>query len=146
MNSHRVFAAALLAFATSVDAQVGLQQSHIEGNVPSSEAFAGFLERDLVSYFKIAGTPGVTAAEYKLLREAPTQSGVAFPKYYAWVKVFAGSLSITEGAVRLAAVNRTGFEVTNFLSATQIRAAPNEVAKVFPSALVPLVLERAGVK
>ena len=146
MRSHYVLAAVMLVLVTSVSAQVGMQPSHIEGKVPPSEAFERLLKRDLILYFKSAGTPGATAVEYKLLREASTQSGVEFPKYYAWVKVFAGGRLATEGAVRLAAVNRTGFEVTSVLAAVQIKAAPNEVPKVFPGALVPLVLERARVK
>ena len=114
--------------------------------MPPSAAFERLLKRDLILYFKSAGTPGVTAVEYKLLREAPTQSGVALPKFYAWVMVFEEGRLATEGAVRLAAVNRSGFDVTSFLTAVQINASPNEVPKVFPRALVPLVLERAGVK
>lgn len=142
----RLFIALILAALAPALAQTSLQQSHIDGNVPPQESFAVLLKRDLLSFFQAANAPGATSAEYRLLRDAPTQSGVGFPKFYAWVKVLAGSTVIQEGAVRLAAVNRTHFEVTDFPSEQKVKTSPREIGNVFPAALVPTILERAGVK
>lgn len=139
--------AAFFVFASvPAVAQFELQQSHIEGNVPPPESFESFLNRDLLVYFKASGTPGATTVTYKPLRNGPTQSGVSYPKYYLWVKVFSGSKLSQEGAVRVAAVERTHFEVTNFMSKARIHSAPAEVSNDFPAALVPSVLSLAGVK
>ena len=136
----------LLLFSMSAFAQSPLtdvQASHIDANVPPPGSFDAFLKRDLLAYFHVAG---VSAAEYKLLRDEPTQSGVAYPKYYLWVKVRSGNSMIHEGAVRVAAIERERFEVTSFLSRSKIQSAPSIVGEVFPSALVPLVLSLAGIK
>lgn len=143
----RTTVVSLLAIAvTSVFAQSSLQQSHIEGNVPPQELFTEFLSRDLLAFFRAGQMPSADSIQIKLLRSSPTQSGVSFPKFYAWVKVLSGSKVLQEGAVRVAAVNRTHFEVTRFLSIAQLKANPNEVGSVFPSALVPVILEKAGAK
>ena len=127
-------------------AQPSVQRSHIEANVPPQQSFEAFLNRDLLSFFKSTSVPDATRVQYKLLRDGPTQSGVAFPKYYAWVEVFVGSNRTQEGAVRLAAVNGDHFDVTHFFAAQQIRTRASEVAAVFPPPLVPAVIERAGAK
>jgi len=140
---------ALASVAPMVSAQPfidGIRQSHTEANVPAEKQFNAFLKRDLLSYFKREVGPATTAVEYQLLRSAPTQSGVASPKYYLWVRAVAGSALAQEGAVRVAAVGQTHFEVTNFMPATSIREQPNQVSAVFPAALVPLVLSKAGAK
>ena len=67
-----------------------------------------------------------TSVRYELLRKEPTQSGVAYPKYYAWVTMDT-SAGPVEGAVRLAAVDRERFEVTDFCSSSDIRTNPGGV-------------------
>ncbi len=124
--------------------QFTVQESHIIGNVPSPRLFEQFLRRDLLAYFKSSGFAGATAIEYQLLRKEPTQSGVANPKYYAWVKVFAGTTLQQEGAVRVAAVEQRFFEVTNFLSKIEILQRPDEAGKTFQAALVPAIVAHAG--
>lgn len=124
--------------------QFAVQESHIIGNVPSPQLFEQFIRRDLLSYFKSSGFAGATAVEYELLRKGPTQSGVANPKYYAWVKIFAGNTLQQEGAVRVAAVEQRFFEVTNFLSKIEILQRPDEAGKFFPAALVPAIVAHAG--
>ena len=62
-------------------------RSHIEANVPAPEQFRALLTRGLEAYFHAAGAQPVRA-DYQLLRDQPTQSGVAHPKYYAWVRIF----------------------------------------------------------
>ncbi|MEQ1793385.1 MAG: hypothetical protein ABL970_04260 [Nitrospira sp.] len=147
MKKHLRLTVALLACApVPLAAQPDLQQSHIEANVPPLESFEGFLDRDLLAYFKASGIQTATAVVYKPLRNGPTQSGLSYPKYYLWVKVLLGSKVVQEGAVRVAAVEYTHFEVTNFMSKTQIQEAPSSVGSVFPVALVQSVRSLAGAK
>jgi hypothetical protein len=138
--------ATLALFCSQSLAQWNVQQSHINGNVPDASDFRALLERDLLAYFRDSTSPSATSVEYKLLRDVPTQSGVAFPKYYAWVKVFAGSLILQEGAVRIAAIQRTQFEVTDFISPEQIKSNPSSIKNIFPAPLVPAVLSLADAK
>jgi hypothetical protein len=77
-----------------------------------------------------------------LLRKVPTQSGVAYPKFYAWVEVTGARKAA--GAVRLAAIDGEKFEVTDFLTRETIIAAPDRVRAVFPAALENLINERAA--
>jgi hypothetical protein len=87
----------------------GIRESHISANVPDQTQFSVILTRDLNSYFsqKLGSQADV---KYQLLRDQPTQSGVAFPKFYAWVTValLPSERKIEEGAVRLAAREQAG--------------------------------------
>lgn len=135
--------AAITLCCSQAFAQSSIQQSHIEANVPSASEFRPLLERDLLAYFRASGTPSVTAVQFRLLRDGPTQSGVAYPKYYAWAKALAGSQTLREGAARIAAIQRTHFEVTHFIPSQEIKSNPNEVGSTFPAPLVPEVLSLA---
>jgi len=77
--------------------------------------------------------------EYELPREGPTQTGIAYPKYYIWVKCFKGQKVASEGAVRLAAIEQKGFEITDFVSCEQIRASQS-VVLIFPPDVAEKVL------
>lgn len=135
----------LFAFAAQpAFAQSDLQRSHIEANVPAPEEFERLLQRDLLAFFKHSVGSAITSVEVQPLRSGPTQSGVSYPKFYLWVKVMAGSSVQQTGAVRVAAVQRTRFEVTDFMAAASIKAKPSEVGAVFPAALVPSIQERAA--
>lgn len=120
-----------------------LSRSHVEANVPIASEFDADLARDLRAWFaQRQGSP--TTVRFELLRRGPTQSGVAFPKYYAWVEVRTQSAPVVRGAVRVAAEERDRFEVLQFLSADEIRAKPDAVQSVFPAALIPDILRRAS--
>jgi hypothetical protein len=121
-----------------------IADSHIKANVPDEKDFRNFLIRDLQSYFKDMLKKTVRA-EYELLRDAPTQSGVAYPKFYAWVKIFEDSRLIDEGAVRLAAIEKKHFEVTDYLSKRDIEEKPAVLERIFPRALVESIKKRAGI-
>jgi hypothetical protein len=135
--------AALVVLPCHVVAQPDIQRSHIEANLPPPEVIDSYAQRDLLAFFRRA-SPDATAVEFLLLRNGPTQSGTSYPKFYLWVKVYAGATIQNEGAVRVAAVERTHFEITDFLSRSSIQANPSDVGNVFPTALVPVVLEYAG--
>ena len=100
-----------------------LAQHEIDSNVPDPEDFDLFLTRDLESYFSDLRGSNV-AVSYELLREGPSQSGIAYPKYYAWVVVTDGSSWEDEGVVRVAAVGRTEFDVTDYFSEKDLRRVP----------------------
>lgn len=123
----------------------GVRESHIDGNVPEKKDFDRFLKRDLTAFFQ-EGTTGRVRVEYELLRKEPTQSGVALPKFYLWVKAFQGKKLLVEGAARVAAVEKKRFDVVNFREKAEIQKDPDAVANTFPAALVPGILQRAGVK
>lgn len=108
-----------------------IADSHVRANVPDEKDFDNFLKRDLTSYFKDLRKKDV-AVEYELLRDGPTQSGTAFPKFYAWVQVKENGRLIEEGAVRVAAVEKKGFGVYNYLPRADIESDMEQVYKVFP--------------
>ncbi len=66
---------------------LAIEQSHIDGNVPAPKDFQSFLIRDLQKHFSSLLKKKVRV-EYELLRDGPTQVGIAYPKYYAWVKIY----------------------------------------------------------
>lgn len=117
-----------------------IQRSHIEGNIPDDRHFENFLRRDLKAYF--GGRP----VTFEYLRHGPTQSGVSFPKYYIWVKVRdPRSQQIwNQGAVRVAAVDRTHFEVTTFLSLKELKRFPGQAAAVFPKPVAEKISARVN--
>ena len=137
---------AALLFICSASVGHAQSNSHIEGHVPAATDFTKFLARDAGDYLsKKEGQ--VLAAEFELLREAPTQSGVSYPKFYAWVRgVDDQKKSVVEGAMRVAAIEKKRFEVTDFMAKAEILAAPDQVDGVFPRRLIPKIKEKAGAK
>lgn len=133
----------LICMPLAASAQTALQTSHIEANVPPADAFHTFLQRDLLAFFKEERNLAATRVELTLLRDVPTQSGVAFPKYYLWVTAFAGTELVAEGAVRVAAIERQSFEVLQYMSKAEVKESPAEVGRIFPAPLVPRILALA---
>ena len=120
-----------------------VQQSHIDANVPPVSAFDALLRRDLLAWAQASGLQA-SRVDYQLLRQAPTQSGVALPKYYAWLKLIGDAAPVQQGAARIAAFDQQRFEVTTFLSAAQIQLQPDAVGNSFPAALLPDILRLAA--
>ncbi len=108
-----------------------IAESHIEGNVPNSEDFDSYMKRDLDAYFQSV-TGKAVEIKFELLREGPTQTGIAYPKFYLWVKLFEKDALINEGAVRVAAIEKKGFDVTNLLGRKEIEQNPEAIYSVFP--------------
>lgn len=121
-----------------------LQRSHIDGNVPEPAEFDKVLARDLRQYFSKDRNKKNVAVEYELLRRAPTQVGVSYPKFYLWVRLAGGKSPQDRGAVRVAAIEKNQFEVTDFVSEEAIRADPDRIYTVFPAALCPLIKTKAN--
>jgi len=107
-----------------------------------AQPFEARLQRGLRAHFGHAGR-----IEFNLLRNAPTQSGIAWPKYYAWVRILGDDplQPPREGAARLADLDGGTVEVTHFIAAQQIRAEGTAtVDRIFPAALVPDILALAS--
>ena len=123
----------MMLFAQASDASVleEVQRSHIEANVPPPAEFGPLLQRDLEAYFNSAREKSIIV-EHELLRDGPTQSGVAYPKFYVWVRVLQHGTVLKQGAARLAAIHRQRFEVISFVPEATIRADPKALASVFP--------------
>lgn len=117
-----------------------LAQSHIDANVP--EKLGKCMRRDLKAYFTERRKEKVNKVEYEYLRKGPTQTGVSFPKYYLWVKICVGK-QIEQGAVRVAAIDGSKFEVTHFISSEQIIKFPETVSSIFPSSLCSTIVSIA---
>jgi len=135
----------LLLASVNIAAQ-NIQQSHLGANLPNTfEEFKIIIDRDLQVYFSEKLKSDVTVVPI-LLREAPTQSGVSYPKFYAWVNVLKSNQVIYGGAVRVAAIDKVRVEVTHFFSKEQIRKQPQAIERVFPLALCDEIRIRAGVQ
>ncbi len=129
-----VISMAMTLFSYAQSPLDAVAQSHIDGNIPDKANFAEFLERDLNAYFsKLICKPVVV--DYELLRDGPTQTGISYPKYYAWVKAIEDNQTLSEGAVRLAAIAKKRFEITHFLSIIEMKRNPESVFRVFPRSI-----------
>jgi len=118
-----------------------LAESHIRANVPDEKDFDKFLKRDIEKYFKDTKQKSITV-EYELLRDGRTQSGIAYPKFYAWVTVRDGATIVDQGAVRVAAVQKKLFKVTHFVSEADIKRAPAALDEIFPLPVADKIRER----
>ena len=118
-----------------------ITDSHTEANVPKGTLFNEYFNRDLKGYFCVESKD--CTVEYELLRDGPTQTGISYPKYYLWVRCSKKNTMDQEGAVRVAAIEQKRFDVTNFLSGDEISKSPEQVALVFPAALVDKIVQKA---
>jgi hypothetical protein len=120
-----------------------IHEGHIKANVPEQDRFSITLTRDLNRYFsdKLASQVDV---KYQLLRGQPTQAGLAFPKFYAWVTVLSrqSGTKIEEGAVKFAARDKVSFSVTDFVSVDDIKTHHDDLKKIFPSDILGKIQNR----
>lgn len=107
-----------------------IQNSYIDANVPNNNKFDAFLKRDLEKHF--FGTYGEVTVKSEFLRDGPTQSGVAYPKYYLWIKIYKDDKLVNEGAVRVEAIEKKRFEITDFVNSEEIKNNSKDIKIVFP--------------
>lgn len=119
-----------------------VQRSHVVGNVPPEGEFDRLLRRDLGAYF-CSNQHSDCTVQYEMLRDGPTQSGVAYPKFYVWVRIVGPAAVAREGAVRLAAIAQQRFEVTHFVGRGEIKRDPAQLEMIFPAALLSLIESKA---
>jgi hypothetical protein len=120
-----------------------LRDEHIQANVPESDLFATYLQRDLLAYLQAEVSHEIASVAFSLLRDEPTQSGLAYPRFYLWVVATSRDGSERAGAARVAAIDRLRFEISDFVPAQDIRADPQALDSVFPAPLVPAILAKA---
>lgn len=123
-----------------------IQASHVAANVPAAADFEPFLRRDLAAYFAKERHLAKAKVDFELLRDGPTQSGVAYPKYYVWVRINGGRSAANRGAARVAAIDRTKFEVTMFVSEPEIRANTGALKLVFPGPVCDRIEAKLGIR
>jgi hypothetical protein len=140
-----IFATVLLLVGacTASGQSVGdaIADSHVRANVPDEKDFDAFLKRDLESYFKDLKKKDVVV-EYQLLRDGPTQSGTAFPKFYIWVTVKENGTLLEDGAVRVAAMEKKRFGVYDYLTRADIERDLDKVYQTFPRLVVEKIKEK----
>ena len=120
-----------------------VQASHISGNVPPDASFSLLLERDVRAHLVANRLPS-KSVEIELLRKGPTQSGVSYPKYYIWIRAADETGRHVEGVMRVAAIDRVRFDITDFTPAASIRSNPESLDSIYPALLVPAIREHAG--
>ena len=143
----------LLLAASFLPAQLALAQipasntsgsatTHISAHLPAQKDFHQFLTRDLIEHLTPSLGPGITVA-YEMLRDAPTQTGIAYPKFYLWITATKTDNTIVEGAARVAAIEKKGFQITHFLSRSDIASHPLSIESVFPQTLLHSIRSKA---
>ena len=148
MNKAQLIFASLLLLVGANNAacqSIGdsIADSHVRANVPEEKDFVTFLKRDLESYFNELKNKNVVV-EYYLLRDGPTQSGTAFPKFYVWVMLEENGTILEDGAVRVAAIDKKRFEVLDYLSRPEINQDIDKVYQVFPRPVADKIKEKIG--
>ena len=101
------------------------------------------LQRDLLKYFnnEYPGNEENLTIDFELLRDGPTVAGVAWPKYYLWVKVSSKD-KLHEGAARVAFIDEERFEITDWLEKEEITKDTEALYDVFPEPVVDKILEK----
>ena len=139
------FAAALQGLPSGDPARLGrdLQLDYIAANVPAHKDFERFLERDIIAYFISRGVKQ-PSIKIDLLRPNATQSGLSNPKYYLWVLVSSSGVQKSSGALRVEAIEKARFNVTDFIPREEVSSEPDRLSAVFPAALIREIMERSG--
>ena len=119
-----------------------LQASHISANAPPDASFVVLLQRDVRAYLVANRLPSQTLA-IEPLRKGATQSGVSYPKYYIWMRAADKAGHHIAGAMRVAAIDRVRFDVTDFTPAASIRSNPTSLASIYPALLIPAIRQHA---
>ena len=135
--------AACLYYIAPILILVSIGLMHFAHNAPDDARVDEYLQRDLKEYCESRmGRP--VAVHYAFLREGPTQSGIAYPKYYVWVEIVSNGKRIGQGAVRVAAIKQERFAVTDYFDQETIRRSPEALDRVFPHSVAEAARARAG--
>lgn len=122
-----------------------VQRPHIEANVPEPADFSRLLRRDVGRYFEQGRKKKAVLVDFELLRDGPTQSGVSYPKFYVWVRLDGDKSPEDRGAVRVAAIERKRFEVTDFISEREILNDKNRIYSVFHQQVCERIESKVGI-
>jgi hypothetical protein len=85
-----------------------------------------------------------TYIKLEFLREGATQSGVAYPKFYLWVAVYDSILKneLGQGAIRVAAIEKKHFQITDYLTKEEIIKIPDSIYQVFPKPVCEKIIAK----
>ncbi|MCP4494806.1 MAG: hypothetical protein GY820_47010 [Gammaproteobacteria bacterium] len=134
---------AILSISSFSSNSQELQNNHIQLNLPDTfEEFNVLLSRELTAYFSELENKPITV-EYELLRKQPTQSGVSYPKFYAWVVVKSNTSILNVGAVRVLSINKVKIKVSNFITTQEIRLNPKKLKAIFPASLYNIIRQKS---
>ena len=141
-----VMFAVLLAAASAACSQNPLSRalaSHVDENVPDAQEFDAILKRDITAYMTDSADKDISVS-VELLRDRPTQSGVALPKFYIWIEKRNASGRLMESAAaRIAAIEKKRFDVVQYYDRKRILAEPELMQKVFPDDVYEKILKKA---
>lgn len=107
-----------------------VSQTYVDANVADSQEFDRLLKRNILTFLRSADHDG-DSVSVKLLRSDPTQTGTSWPKYYAWIRLTKAKRLVIEGVVRVACIDKKRFDVTHFLTVSQINSTPEQVGRIF---------------
>ena len=118
--------------------------SSLDPNVPDPQDFDRILNRDITAYVTDENDRDVSVS-CELLRNGGTQVGVALPKYYVWIeKRSADGTLMEEAAARIAAVEKTHFDVVQYYDRDRILKEPDLIKKVFPAEVATKIFTKVG--
>jgi hypothetical protein len=122
----------------------GLMSACVVSEEPAQQSATNpALAQELATYLEPDFGDTLTV-DYELLRDIPTQVGVAVPKYYVWLTAMEGDTVLVEGAARVAAEDSETFTVLDFVSRQSVVENPEQLNSIFPAALIPSIRTRAG--
>ena len=106
--------ARLVALTMVLMTKTGLAEGQARGehpDIPPAGVFDSVLKHDLTAYFALRDS-GPISVSYQLLRDGPTITGIAYPKYYVWVVVRSGK-RLDGNALGMLARELQGFQHVN---------------------------------
>ena len=120
--------------------------SRSDADVPEAKDFDRILTHDLTEYMTDKSDKDVKVT-YEMLRDGPTQSGVALPKFYIWIeKRTADGTLIQDAAARIAAVQKTHFDVVQYYDRERIKKEPDLIKQVFPAEVSEKIFKKVGLE
>jgi hypothetical protein len=135
-----------LAFLLLAAAMTACSQGwgHTESNVPDPKDFDAILKRDLTAYVTDKNDKDISVS-YELLRDRPTQSGVALPKFYVWIEKRDANGNVMEvAAARIAAIDKKKFEVIQYYAKDRILKEPDLIKRIFPDDVAAKIFKKVG--
>lgn len=116
-------------------------QPNILPKVSQTVAFNDSLQEYLNEQFQ-SNYEGNISVQFEFLREEATQTGNAYPKYYLWVIILDNAQLIDEGAIRLALLDQNTFEITHYITKSQMKEDPTSLEMIFPKEVVEYIKQR----
>jgi cyclopropane fatty-acyl-phospholipid synthase-like methyltransferase len=118
--------------------------SRSDADVPDDKDFDRILSHDLTEYMTDKSDKDIKVT-YEMLRDGPTQSGVALPKFYIWIeKRSVDGTLMEDAAARIAAVGKTHFDIVQYYDRERIKKEPDLIKQVFPAEVAEKIFKKVG--